>query len=253
MNQTTERTMAILQLIAEYDNGITLQEIANHFHMAKSSASVIVHTLLELHYIKTMENNEKKYCLSVETFMLGMKYVNRLNYVRECSLYLPSLAEKYNRTAFAAVLNNTDVVYMYKYAAQNARLATCAIGSTRPAYATALGKAIVAFLSPEEQKEVVSHTEFRAVTPNTITSRERFMDEMRITKNRGYSREQGELADITICYGAPIFDYTGKVIASISLSDIYDGKELNDNAMIHDLCETAMTISRNMGYQPSAH
>ena len=57
MNRTVERTFAILQLIADCKDGITLQEIANEMEMAKSSAFVIVQTLLELNYISTVKNN----------------------------------------------------------------------------------------------------------------------------------------------------------------------------------------------------
>ena len=97
MNRTTERSMAILQLIANSENGITLQEISRQMDIAKSSASVIVHTLRELNYIKTAENNDKKYVLGVETFTLGMKYLNELSFVKQCAAYLPAVAEKYNR------------------------------------------------------------------------------------------------------------------------------------------------------------
>ena len=60
--------MAILQLIGNNEQGLTLQEIATQMDMARSSTSVIVPTLLELNYIKTVENNDKKFCLSVNTF-----------------------------------------------------------------------------------------------------------------------------------------------------------------------------------------
>lgn len=49
--------------------GITLQEIANEMEMAKSSTYVIVQTLLELNYITTVQNNNKKYCLGIEAFL----------------------------------------------------------------------------------------------------------------------------------------------------------------------------------------
>ena len=57
MNRTVERTLAILKIIANSEHGITLQEIANQMDMAKSSTFAIVHTLLELNYISTVENN----------------------------------------------------------------------------------------------------------------------------------------------------------------------------------------------------
>ena len=88
MNRTVERTLAILELIANSENGITLQEIAQAMDMAKSSAFVVVHSLLELQYIKTVENNDKKYCLDIRTFSLGMKYVSDLTLIKQSGSYL---------------------------------------------------------------------------------------------------------------------------------------------------------------------
>lgn len=251
MNRTTERTMAILQLIGNNEQGLTLQEIATQMDMAKSSASVIVHTLLELNYIKTVENNDKKFCLGVETFMLGMKYLNELNLVKLCAKYLPAIAEKYSRTAFVAVLNGSNVVYVYKYVAQNARLATCSIGSAKEAYATALGKAIIAFLPEEEQASLISKIEFKPLTKYTIATPEQFTQEMRLTYSRGYAKERGELEEITTCCAAPIFDYSGRVVAAVSLSDIYSGDKVGEeSALINDILSVSKEISRNLGFIP---
>ena len=69
-----------------------------------------------------------------------MKYANNQSLVQQCVIHLPALAEKYNKTAFLGILNGSNVVYLYKYVAENARLATCSIGSSKPAHATALAK-----------------------------------------------------------------------------------------------------------------
>ena len=247
MNRTVERTFAILQLIAESKGGITLQEIANEMEMAKSSTYVIVQTLLELNYITTVQNNNKKYCLGIEAFSLGMKYVDDMSLVKQCSIYLPPIAERYSKTAFVAVLQGTKVVYIYKYVAQKARLASCALGSRKDAYATSLGKAIIAFLPEEEQKELLDKIQFKALTERTITSKESLMEELEKTRLRGYSLDAKELEDITSCCGAPIFDYSGKVIAAISLSDIYN-KELDDEVVAEELKDIALQITISLGY-----
>lgn len=249
MNRTVERAFAILQLIADHQEGLTLQEIANEMGIAKSSAFVIVQTLLELNYITTVQNNNKKYCLGIETFSLGMKYVNDMSLVKQCALYLPPIAEKYNKTAFVAVLNGSKVVYVYKYVAQNARLASCAIGTRKDAYATSLGKAMMAFLPKEEQERLVDQIQFKALTEYTITSKELFLEELDRTKARGYSLDVRELENITSCCGAPIFDYSGEVVAAVSLSDMYN-EELDDEQVARELKEIAMQISRSLGYLP---
>ncbi len=73
MNNTLFRTVQILNYIADRQNGTTLQDICNQFGIPKSSAFVIVQSLLELHYIETSPFNEKSYTLGVEAFILGMK------------------------------------------------------------------------------------------------------------------------------------------------------------------------------------
>lgn len=178
-----------------------------------------------------------------------MGYVNEMNLVSQCSIYLQPIAEKFNKTAFVAVLNGTKIVYIHKYVARNARLASCAIGTRKDAYATALGKAILAFLPDDEQSEILDKTHFEALTNFTITSKEKFVEELRKTKELGYSLDNRELEDITSCCGAPIYDYNGKVIAAVSLSDIYN-ENIDDRQVGEELKQVAMEISRSLGYQP---
>ncbi|WP_367566397.1 IclR family transcriptional regulator [Lacrimispora sp.] len=249
MNRTVERTFMILQLIAGRKRGITLQEITNEMGMAKSSVFVIVQSLLELNYITTLRDNDKKYCLGIETFSLGMKYVDEMSLIQECTVNLQPIAEKYNKTAFVAVLNGTKIVYVHKYVAQNARLASCAIGTRKDAHATSLGKAILAFLPKEEQSAVLDKIDFKPLTDYTITSKEMLLEELRKTKERGYSLDQRELENITSCCGAPVFDYTGRVIAAVSLSDIYN-EAIDNEQVAKELKEVAMHISKNLGYNP---
>lgn len=247
MNRTVERTLAILKLIANSEHGITLQEIANQMDMAKSSAFVIVHTLLELNYISTVENNDKKYCLGIETFALGMKYANNQNLVQQCVIHLPALAEKYNKTAFLGMLNGSNVVYLYKYVAENARLATCSIGSSKPAHATALGKALIAFLPPQQQRALLDSMEFTSYTDHTISSKEEFMAQLEQIRAQGYATEFAELGHLTACCSVPILDSRGNAVAAISLADMAESNE-NYVQMADDLKAVAAEISKIIDY-----
>lgn len=250
MNRTVERTLAILELVANSDRGITLQEIAQAMDMAKSSAFVIVHSLLELHYIKFVENSDKKYCLDIKTFSLGMKYTSDLTLVKQCGSYLPALAEKYSKTAFLGVLNGTEIVYLYKYVGRNAQLATCAIGSSKPVYATSLGKAILAYLPKDEQLALIDKIELTPLTSHTITSKETLLEELDIIRQQGYSTENRELGEFTFCYGVPVLDYSGRVIAAISLSDIVL-RDQDSEQMVKDLQAVASEIAKTANYMLS--
>jgi len=241
--------MEILQIVSLHGEGLTLQEIANALGIPKSSAYVIVQTLLAGKYLAPLKHNEKKYSLGIEVFTLGMRYVNDLNWVTQCAQYLDPLAEKYNKTGFVGVLEGNSVVYVHKYVGKKAILASCALGSRQEVHATALGKALLAF-SPEKMlHRILDEVTLNPLTKNTITDKAKLIQELEITKRRGYSLDNKEQDVMMSCYGAPIFDYSGQVIAAISLSDIYDTKK-DGSEVAQELRKTAEKISLSLGYNP---
>ena len=82
-------------------------------------------------------------------------------------------------------------------------------------------------------------------TQNTITNREKLLEELEKTKTLGYSLDINEHVNTTVCCGAPIFDYTGEVIAAISLSDVLLG---SIEIMGKEVAEAARVISNTLGY-----
>jgi DNA-binding IclR family transcriptional regulator len=250
MNRTVERAMQILQIVSERSEGITLQELADEMNIPKSSAFVIVQTLLAGKYLEPMKHNAKRYCLGIEVFTLGMRYVNDLNWVGQCARYLDPLAEKFNKTAFVGVLDEDSVVYVHKYVGKKAMLASCALGSRHEVHATALGKALLAFSDEETRETILSRITLESLTEHTITDRARLVAELEETRKRGYSLDIKEQDLLMACCGAPIMDYSGKVIAAVSLSDIYDSRT-NEDAIGEELKEVAGTISESLGYNPA--
>jgi DNA-binding IclR family transcriptional regulator len=247
LNRTVERSMEILQLVSKSENGLTLQELSTKLGVPKSSVYVIVQTLLFCGYIIPYRFNDKRYCLGIRLFSLGMKYLEGQNLVEECVHYLNPLAEKFNKTVFAGVLENDVIVYVHKYVAQGSLLASCALGSRHEVYATALGKAALAFSDEDTQKRIISKLKLHSVTQNTITSKEDLLKDLEITKKRGYSIDLKEHENSTVCCGVPIFDYEGHVLAAISVTDIYNSKE-DYEIVAHELVLCGKEISKAFGF-----
>ena len=247
MNRTVERAMEILQIISQSSEGVTIQEIADRLQIPKSSAFVIIKTLLADRYIEPMRHNDKRYKIGIKLYTLGMRYVSEMNIVDLCMIYLNPLADKYHKTAFIGVLEGTSIVYIYKYSGEGVVLAACALGSRKEVHATALGKAILAFSAPAERKAILDNIELSPVTERTITSRPVLEEELSLTRMRGFSRDIKEAESVTICCGAPIFDYTGKCIAAISLSDIYT-HNIDEDSVAKDLVQAAAKISHGLGF-----
>lgn len=247
LNRTVERSMEILQLVSKSENGLTLQELSTKLDVPKSSVYVIVQTLLTLGYITPYRFNNKRYCLGLKLFSLGMEYLEGQNLVSESAHFLNPLAERTHKTGFVGVLEKDVIVYIHKYVGDGAVLASCALGSRHEVYATALGKAALAFSDEETQNRIIGKLEMKSVTENTITSKEALIKELALTRKRGYAIDLKEHENTTICLGVPVFDYRGHVLAAISLSDIAHPDE--DTAKIaQDLIACGKQISKVFGF-----
>ncbi len=247
MNRTVMRSAQMMKFIAKNKDGVTLQNIAEHLEVPKSSAFVILQTLLELNFVVPNRYNDKKYCLGLEAFTLGMQYVNDLDVVSQCAQQLNPLADKYGKTGFVGVLSGRSIVYVHKYVAEGVRLASCDLGSRKRAHITALGKVIMAHLEKDLREELFAKIDFEPVTQHSITSKEKLVAELSEAKKKGYSLDDRENDTMLSCCAAPIFDYTQKVIAAISLSDLYNEEE-NIEEIALELKTAAQKISQQLGY-----
>jgi len=119
-----------------------------------------------------------------------------------------------------------------------------------PSYCTALGKVLLAFLPDEDQARVVGSLALMRITEQTISSRQRLLDELRAVRERGYALEVEELQPGSACVGAPIRNSGGRVIASISASIFASrarGEELP--RIVDAVMSAAAEISSRLGHR----
>jgi len=122
------------------------------------------------------------------------------------------------------------------------------IGIRNPMHCTALGKAILAYY-PQDQVEVIIREGLPARTPFTLTSPESLRAELERIRGEGFAIDDQENELGVRCTGAPIFDYTGKVVGAISVSGpasrITRERSLELGSVVN---EAAKEVSRKMGF-----
>lgn len=246
MNRTAQRTMEILKYIGENPQGVFLHNIAADMDIPKSSAYVILQTLLQMKYVTPHPENENRYLIGIECFTLGMKYISEMDLVREVTLQLAPLAEKYGKTGFLGTLDGKDVVYLQKYKSNAAMMASCEIGSRKGAHSTALGKAMVAFLPPKQLETFLQDIQYEKVTAYTIDNEETLLKQLAEIRRAGIAVDVKENNSLLMCCAAPIFDSSNQVVAAISLSDIFDENE-DMLAMGDEIRRIAQDISYKLG------
>ena len=92
------------------------------------------------------------------------------------------------------------------------------VGRRYPAHCGAAGKALLAFLPPRELEELIRRRGLKAYTSNTITTPAQLKAELQRVRERGYSIDNEEYEEGLKCIGAPVRDFSGNVVASISMA-----------------------------------
>ena len=121
-----------------------------------------------------------------------------------------------------------------------------------PAHCTALGKVLLAHMTPAERRQLLAAHPLERRTPKTITSLRRLEVEVTAVMKRGYAVDNEELNTGVMCVAAPIRDHAGVVVAAISLSLLKARvTEARLEKIAQEVIRTAAIISGAMGYQPA--
>ncbi|MCL2674554.1 MAG: IclR family transcriptional regulator [Defluviitaleaceae bacterium] len=251
-NKTVTRTIDILIHMANAKKSLTLTEISTALNIPKSSTLDIIQALLEKEVIEIDNPISKTYKLGIVMFTLGSASVSRTNLQVEAHGPMTELSLKTKKTVFLAVPKHEKVVYVSKIEGSSAMQSSCAIGDTNPMYLTGIGKAILAGMTDAEVYALYGDGEYLKRTPQTLANYADLIADLNKTRERGYAIDDREGVEFLYCFGAPIYDYTNKVIAAISIVSIVDEVRAEEKICYPQLItQTAMEISRKFGFTGS--
>jgi len=240
-----EKGLKILELIIEHGE-LTVTKAANLLEINRASAHRFIATLRDMGYVR--KNHHNSYEATFKLLELGMRQANKFEIRRLAKPIMRDLAAKYDETVNLGLLDNNLVVYLDKVESRELLRMDSGVGTTSQPYATALGKAMLAFLPPEEQERFFQQLSFTAYTSHTIGNLEKLKKELAKIKRQGYAVDNEELALDLYCIGAPIFDFNGYPSYAMSLSGpVRRIKGLKD--IPKSLMECAHKLSRQLGYR----
>jgi len=235
--------------MAENAKPITLTEISTNLNIPKSSALDILYTLVEKGLVEIDNPDFKTYRLGIALFTLGAVALNRNDLHTISHKLLAKLSETTKKTSFLGVPKQEKIVYISKIEGSSPVQSSCSIGSTNPMYFTGIGKAFLATMSDDEIEDLYGKGPYKRRTAQTLTTLNDLMEDIDKTRKRGYSIDDREGVEFIYCFGAPIYDYTNKAIASISLVSIVDEIGEEEKSQYPPLLVgIAMEISRKLGF-----
>jgi DNA-binding IclR family transcriptional regulator len=249
--QSVDHALAVLEAFDAGTPELGVTALSGRLKLAKSTVYRLLSTLASRGYVY-QNPATGKYRLGLKTFEVGSLAVSQLT-VRDVALpYLEKLRDATKETVHLGVRDGDAVIYIEKIETPHAMRMYSRTGRRAPLHCTALGKALLAFSPPAEAARLLRRG-LRRYTPHTITDPQVFGKELAKVRERGYALDEEEFEEGLKCVAAPLWDYTGGVVATAGIAGPHiriTSDRLPD--LIAVVREVAGEISTRLGYRPGA-
>lgn len=245
--QSVERVLDIIEVLATEQDGLSLSEISKQVGLHKSTVHRLLNTLVNRGYGDRTEDGN--YRIGSKLIEAVSCYINSLELQTESKPYLAKITAELGLTAHLGVLDGNEVVYVEKIDMMSGLKMYSQIGLRTYSYCSALGKCLLSNYSSEELEMVMRDCKFIPFTEGTITSLEALKKELHQVRRQGWAIDNEEFMKGTRCVGAPIYDYRGEIIASISASgSVIAFPENRVEEVAEYVKKVGLDISKTMGY-----
>ncbi len=213
--QSVDRAITVLEILARRgDTGVT--EIAIELGVHKSTAFRLV-SVLEQRGLVEQHSERGKYRLGLGLVRLAGATTAKLDLTQQGRPVCEALAREVGETINVAVLSGHDALYLDQVAGTSALQMHNWVGQLIPLHCTSNGKALIAFLPEDRQRELLVQPLVR-FTDSTITDVDLLLKELATVREQGYATAFEELEQGLVAVAAPIRDLSGNVVASLSAS-----------------------------------
>src|SRR3954464_2128451 len=212
--QSVDRAIRVLTAL-QGARRMSLSELAARLDLAPSTTHGIVRTLVE-HGMVVQERGSSRYQLGPAVLRLGNVYLDTLELRSKAVPWAEDLARRTGMAVRTGVLLVEDVVIIHHEPRPDGSRQMPEVGIVIPAHASALGKAMLAYL-PDEAERMLAEGELRSMTGETLTSPDDVRRQLEQVRTTGIAREQDEAVLGEGAVASPVFDSWGDVVGAIGV------------------------------------
>jgi len=223
--QSLERGLAIIRVFSADRPRLTVSEIAQVAGLTRAAVRRFLFTLSELGYVQPHRDG---YELTPQVLELGYSYLSALTFPEAALPHLEKLVAETGEASEGSILDRGDVVYVVRVPGPALMTISVSVGARRPAYATAMGRVLLASLPPAKLDAYFETARLEPMLPNTITDPQALRDELAQVREQGYALVKQELEVGLIAVGVPVRDRRGQTRAAINLSTHIGRKSIRD-------------------------
>lgn len=248
--QSVDRALDILEAFNYGEEELGVTELAHRLGLHKNNVFRLLATLEVRGYIE-QDKKSGNYRLGLKTFELASVFLHHLGIRRQAKPILEELVARCDETAYLAVLDGPEVVYLLmEETSQTVRILP-RVGRRLPAYCTASGKVQLAYESTDRLNEIFRDHSLKKLTDRTIADLVTLKEHLKEVARQGYAVDDEELEEGVRCIAAPIRDYSHRVVAAVGLSGPVPRFSLEriEKELVPLVKEAAAKISQRLGYE----
>ncbi len=251
--QAVDRALDILETFNYNEEELGVTELSHKLNLHKNNVFRLLASLETRGYIE-QDKKTGNYRLGIKIFEVANVFLHHLGLRRQARPILEELVAKCNETAYLAVTDGTDVVYVLMHETNHTVRVIPRLGHRLPAYCTASGKVQLSFESQDRLQELFKDHSLRKLTENTITDLDRLREHLAEVAHQGFAVDNEELEYGVCCVAAPVRDYSHKVVAGVGLSGPVSrfSPERIQTELVHLVKEAGVKISQRLGYEIAA-
>ncbi|MEV0219211.1 IclR family transcriptional regulator C-terminal domain-containing protein [Streptomyces sp. NPDC050704] len=217
--ESLARGLTVLTAFGEGRAELTLTEVAQATGLARATAR---RALITLEHLGCVAAHGRTFSLTPRVLALGFPPLSRTTLPQIAAPHLAELAGRLHDSASLAVLAGDEIQYTARVAAARIMSVNITVGTRLPAYATSLGRVMLADLAPAERHSHLpkgsAGPELRALTPHTVTDAGELAAILDRVREAGFALVDGELEEGLRSIAVPVRDRTGRVVAAVNVA-----------------------------------
>ncbi|GLJ61237.1 helix-turn-helix domain-containing protein [Microbacterium sp. JZ70] len=213
--QSFARGLAVIRSFDAEHPSLTLSEVAARTEMTRAAARRFLLTLETLGYVRS---TGREFALTPRVLELGFSYLSALSLPEIVQPHLERLSREVDESVSAAVLDGGDIVYVARVPTRRIMSVAITIGTRFPAYATSMGRVLLAHLPQDERDALLAASALEPLTERTITDRSALARRLDEVAAAGFAITDGELESGVRSVAAPVRGRDGRVVAAVNVS-----------------------------------
>lgn len=212
--QSLERGLAVIKAFDAQHPSLTLSDVARSTGLTRAAARRFLLTLTELGYVRF---DGKNFALRPRVLELGYSYLSALSLPEIARPHMEELVASVHESCSMSVLDGHEIVYVARVPTRRIMTVSINVGTSFPAYATAMGRVLLAFQDPAWLDEYFISVRLKPLTRNTVIDAVELRDLLAEIREQGWALVDQELEEGLRSIAVPV-RVSGAVVAAVNVS-----------------------------------